>query len=211
MMAKRDYKWKLFVMIMAQGDDHGWNGVIKDLGDPRMVARARSTKAKEPNNGDIARVDSAALLNVLPIPIRNRVQEMGYVPRYFAIPAMRFSSILERCLAANKGNGTILNYNSSNLKKQKLLGDLVYYSIIHVDVSPPRTSLESRLPRGEGIGEGGNNADVIVIAIYNKGDDGSIVITSADNVMDCDKWIDDVSSAYLAWNAARQTKTGGGT
>jgi hypothetical protein len=195
-------------MIMAQGDDRGWNALIEDLGDPKAVARARAAKAKDPNNGDIVKIDVAAFLNLLPMPIRNRVKDMGHVARYFAIPSMQFATILERCLEKNKGNGSLLNYNSSDLKKQNLIGDLVYYAIMHVDVTPPRTSLGSRFPSGEGCGEGGNNSDVVIVAIYKRGDDGSIVLSSANNVMDIDKWIDDVSTAYITWNAGRQNKIG---
>jgi len=195
-------------MIMAQGDDRGWNALLEDLGDPKAVARARASKAKDPSNGDIVRVDVTTFLNLLPMPIRSRVKDMGHVERYFAIPSMQFATILERCLEKNKGVGAILNYSSSDVKKQKLLGDLVYYAIMHVDLTPPRTSLGSRFPSGDGFSDGGNNADVVIVAIYKRGEDGSIVLSSANNVMDIDKWIDDVSTAYITWNAERRSKIG---
>jgi len=187
-------------MVFKNGA-RGWDEIIEDLGDPKIVDRARKSKAIEPKSGDIVNIN-VDFISLLPMIIQKRVREMGYISRYFSVPAMRFSSIIEQCLRVNNGNGTIMNYNSSILKKESLSGNLNYYAILHVNTSPRITSLDGRRLHGDS--EGNATTEVFVIAIFERGNNGSISIISAENVMDCNKWIDDIVASMISWQCANK-------
>lgn len=149
-------------------------GLFDDL-VPRQKKDAQYSFGKRHENGEIMVINEEEYLGVLPLRLKDLIIELGYVPKFYNYPAVYFASIMETCISDNLNRGSILAYNSSVKKGDKLIERLRYYAVIH---------------SGE---NDGPDMGVIVIYEYDKIKNSSLILLSAADIMKYSLWVEKIS------------------
>lgn len=173
----------------------------------RVLPLPKPGKKLDVKSGDLFYVDRAKFLPPLPAHIRSQVEEFGYTARYYDFPPVLLSSVIETFLSFSVKRGDLNEYNSSVKERVQLRGNLVYYAITHVIITPIARSVLGVINDDED--------EIALIVIYSHpvikdggNIDGSVVLIAADDIGKYDSWVDKINEMYVQNKLPRMTYNG---
>ena len=180
-----------------EGNPNGNFDVLEYLWDPGKQKKKRA----EIKDGQIIHINTKEYFPLLPFGIKNHVEEMGYVARFFNYPPITFASLIETCLDNNKNNSSIRAYNSSVKKEESLMENLVYYSIIHIEHKPKELfGVKQKMEHEIGI---------VAVFDYKPIENTSLILISAEDTIKFNEWIDLISQVLKKNEIIREGKENG--
>jgi hypothetical protein len=158
------------------------------------------TKPITPENGELLTIRESDYMPSLPVHIREIVNDVGYIARYYIHDPLFMSYVLEACLQNNRENGSIELYNSSTLKKEKLYGNLVYYAVVQINFKTAGLFNEKEE----------NESETAIMAVYKYIHDPSktVIVIASPEVVRYDSWMDQIHVMIEHYLVAKRSSGG---